>query len=122
MEICFNYKSVWAFKQVCTLILDRELHCYTALTVPQLQELLTEEHSLTSEEVMIDLEEEIKGFTSFVEIVRWALSIVAARMGSRRENSSEYEKACAIMEGVVHFYTREQPDMSFDVRDSQILG
>jgi hypothetical protein len=34
---------------------------------------------------MIDLEDEIKGFTSFIEIVRWGLSIIAAKLTLRRE-------------------------------------
>jgi hypothetical protein len=34
--------------------------------------------------VLIDLEEEIKGFTSFIEIVRWALSIIAGKLAARR--------------------------------------
>lgn len=104
VEICFRHKSVWAFQRIVTLLLDRELHCYTALTIESLLEICAEEGERSREEVMIDLEEEIKGFTSFIEIVRWALSILAAKALIRKEASSDYWKALNIMKDVIRFY------------------
>jgi hypothetical protein len=112
VEVCFRHKSVWAFQRVTTLLLERELHCYTSLTIDSLLVACAgegeEEGGRSREEVMIDLEEEIKGFTSFIEIVRWSLSILAAKTLIRKEASSDYWKALAIMRDVIHFYPRQQ--------------
>lgn len=99
VEICFTYKSAWAFKRIVTLVIDRELNCYTSLTIHNLQDLFhpLDADDRTNEEVLIDLEEEIKGFTSFIEIVRWALSIIAGKLASRREATGDYEKAHTII-------------------------
>ena len=58
---------------------------------------------------MVDLEQEIKGFTSFIEIVRWALSILAAKVLIRKETSSDYWKALNIMKDVIQFYSPPHP-------------
>lgn len=120
--MCFNYKSIWAFRRIATAVLDRELNCYTSLTIQNLRELFTplDQDDRTSEEVLIDLEEEIKGFTSFIEIVRWGLAIIAGKMASRGEPSSDYEKAQLIVGGVFHFYGKNE-GMPLDLKDSQLL-
>ena len=68
------------------MVLDRELNCYTSLTIENLQELFhpLDPDDRTNEEVLIDLESELKGFASFIEIVRWALSIIAGKLAARR--------------------------------------
>lgn len=122
MEICFTYKSIWAFKRIATAVLDRELNCYTSISIQSLQELFhpLDDEDRTNEEVLIDLEEEIKGFSSFIEIVRWALSIIAAKMAARREATGDYEKAHTIIRELMHFYGKGQ-GISMDLRDSQLL-
>ena len=37
VEICFSYKAIWAFRRIVTIVLDRELNCYTSLTIQHLQ-------------------------------------------------------------------------------------
>ena len=71
---------------------------------------------------MIDLEEEIKGFTSFIEIVRWALSIIAGKLAARREATTDYEKANIIIREIFTFYGKNQP-MLMDSKDlnSQLI-
>jgi hypothetical protein len=68
------------------------------LTIRTLYELFSgEEEERSNEEILIDLEEEIKGFTSFIEIVRWSLSILAAKVVIRKETTTDYWKALSIM-------------------------
>ena len=74
----------------------------------------------THEEVLIDLEEELKGFTSFIEIVRWALSIIAGKLAARREATSDYEKAHRIVREIFMFYGKIQSMDSKDL-NSQLI-
>ena len=37
VETCFCYKAIWAFRKIVTIVLDRELNCYTSLTIQHLQ-------------------------------------------------------------------------------------
>lgn len=59
---------MWAFRKAVAFILTRELTCYTALGEPQLRQLFPydPQDDRSNEEVLIDLEEEIRGFTSFI--------------------------------------------------------
>lgn len=106
------------------MVLDRELNCYTSLTIQNLQELFhpLEPEDRTNEEVLIDLEEQLKGFTSFIEIVRWALSIIAGKLASRRDATSDYQKAHNIIREIFMFYGKNQT-MLMDSKDfnSQLI-
>lgn len=92
------------------------------MNIRNLQELYhpLDQDDRNNEEVLVDLEEEIKGFTSFIEIVRWALSIIAGKLAARREVTGDYEKAHDIIREVFHFYGKNQ-SMSMDLKDSQLL-
>lgn len=80
------------------------------MTVEQLQELVEEKEleDKSEEEVLVELEESISCFSNMLEVVKWAMTAMLAK-ASRKEISSEPDRAKSLTAKILYFYEPSSP-------------